>query len=408
MEEDEPPLQRARGLISILSGIISSPIGKKTIILSPYDKENIPPHGLNTKGNFKRLGILNPAVAQEDINKNRLSLFPRLIYEDANGMNSCILKIGAHLHGTDIEVFDDEQVIFQAGPPHGQKGVEDLRTIKIFGENPLHGYLVHYDGFNSRTEYVRTSGENSFDYSNWDRFGIFLPNITSQKAISSVKEEKYKEAWKDHNKQTLKDIKKTGRQCFSNTSFLETKDCCSLPRKIWKDLGGGLREYYAVITRFLPDIQIIYIKGFEELANRKFWKSTIANLGQHLLLERKNSWEASHIGLSTIVETEDGFLMQYHGATMNPRNYQTGAALLDKQDPQKVLLRTSKSIYTATEPWEINEKRYGNIADGKIVFPTARIISEGIVHDFYGGGDRFVGHITITEDNLLKRLEEAA
>jgi predicted GH43/DUF377 family glycosyl hydrolase len=296
-----------------------------------------------------------------------------------------------------------EETIFQAKTPHGEKGVEDFRTIKLEGETPLHGFLVYYNGFDSRTGYVRTSKKDSTNYSKWQEFGIYFPNITAKEALSVVKPSRYKKFWEKHyGKKSQEEAKLKGKLIPKNP-FLGTKDCCLFPKKIKrKDDNGNLKEYYGIIIRLLPDIQMVYVKGFEELASQKFWYNTIRNLEEFVLLKRENNWEQSHIGLGGApLELKSGVLIPYHGVVMNPiRNYKAGAVLVDKDNPQKIIARTKKPINFATETWESN-----GLEDGKIVFPTAYATSsEGIIHDFYGAGDKYVGHRTTNENKLLEKL----
>ncbi|MBR9706239.1 hypothetical protein GOV14_04340 [Candidatus Pacearchaeota archaeon] len=377
---------------------------EKKVLIGPEENQYEPPEGLHADENFKRLGELNPGVVQDETDPNKITLFSRLIYTDKHGLNSCITEKEAILEGKDVKILPGETTIFQAEAPHGQRGVEDFSAIKLNGEKPLHGFLVHYNGFDARTEYVRTSKDDPDDHTKWQEFGIYFPNIRAKKAISLVKQERYKEYWDRCFGETA--IKKTIElgNPVPKSPFLGTKDCCLFPRKVKrKDENGDLREYYGIIIRLLPDMQMVYVKGFKELASRKFWRKTVKNLDDYVLLERENDWEKSHIGLGGVpLELDHGILIPYHGVVMDPkRNYQWGAALVDKDDPHKILARTKKPIISATEPWEKN-----GVVDGDVVFPTGYAISDGIFHGFYGAGDKYLAHFTTTESELLNRVFE--
>jgi len=157
-----------------------------------------------------------------------------------------------------------------------------------------------------------------------------------------------------------------------------------------------------VIIRLLPDIQMIYVEDFLQLASQEFWRQTITNLDDYVLLQRENDWEKSHIGLAgPPIELESGILISYHGVNMEPkRDYRVGAVLVDKEDPTKILARTKKPRLTATESWERN-----GVVDGDVVFPTGYAIHEGIIHEFYGAGDKYIAHTTTTESKLLEHLK---
>ena len=400
--EDEPPLE-----YNIIDNSSKAPkSSKKTlkkILLSPEENKFQPPLKLKTGRDFIRLGILNPAVVQDDYDSSKIILFPRLIYSDENGMNSCILKRDAILERENVIILPGEETIFQAESPHGEKGVEDFRTIKLQNEDPLHGFLVYYNGFDARTGYVRTLIDSVKDYSKWDKFGIYFPNISAQEAISLVKAKRYKENWEKDFGKIAKEKAGLEGKYISKDPFLETKDCCLYPKKvIRKDETGALRGYYAIIIRLLPDIQMVYIKDFLELASQEFWKKTIKNLDDYVLLERKNDWEKSHIGLAgPPIELESGILISYHGVNMNPkREYKAGAVLVDKENPTKILARTKKPILKATESWEKN-----GVVEGDVVFPTGYAIHDNIIHQFYGAGDKYVAHKTTTENKIFEKLK---
>jgi len=409
-EPDNPPSLETKLILApvILSKKANPRMGKKFILLTPTENRFSPPPKLNAQERFIRRATINPTVTQNHFNPSRINLLYRLIYTDKGGWNSCIVKRDASLDQGKVILDQEEETVFQADNAFASKGTEDLRINIIEGEEPTHGLPVRYNGVEPRVEYTRTFGDDPHNLSKWDSFGILFPNITVEKAIACVQYERYKKAWsEDYSQKALKDIRKVEKTNLPKNLLLGTKDCCLWPKKVWKDLGNGKGKqlYYAPIIRLLPDIQILYIEDFKQLANTEFWEHTISHLGKHLLLERKFDWEKSHIGLgSQPIETSNGVLAQYHGATMNPRNYKWGEVLFDKDNPQKVLARTSKPIHQATEPWEINPKREGNIADGKIIFPTGRVINEDIVYDFYGAADRFTGFIPTTLERIYDRL----
>jgi len=409
--EDPPP---DRGI-----GVVRNPIvfprgdlpgvGKKKILLTPLENRFSPPHGLKTSGKFERKATINPAVTQKPNNRDEIVMLYRLIYRDGGGWNSCIVRRDGHLYHGDVVLEDWERTAFQARPPHGMRGLEDFRFSSIDGEEPTHGFVVEHDDVNARTTYTRTSTLDPYNFDMWDDFGITFPNISTEEAMALVKDKQQEKIWdKMHGKKAIKEAIKAGKDIPANL-FLGTKDVGLLPRKIWKDLGDGRgrQQYYAPIIRLFPKIQIIYIDSFEQLARLGLWRETVSHLGERTLLESKYAWEESHLGLGPQPrEVGDGFLLEYHGARMKPkRNYGWGLALLDRDDPQKVLARSPKPIHQATESWETNPRKNRDIAGGSIVFPTGSVIdSSGIAYGFYGAADRYTGVVTSTLTNLLDQL----
>ena len=381
-------------------------MSSKHILMRPEENQYEPPKGLLVDENFKRLGILNPAVIQDEENPSRITLFPRLIYQDKHGLNSCIIKKEAILEGKNIRIRGGEETVFQSKAPHGLKGVEDFRVCKIKGEKVLHGDIVYFNGFDARTKYVRTKKSNPKNYSDWDEFGIYFPNINAEKAIELVEPQRYKEYWENNFGKIAQEKAREFGVHVPEVPYLGTKDCCVWPNKVKRKNDKGIEEeYYAKIIRLLPDMQIIYFKDFRELANVKFWENVVSNIEEHNLLKRKNGWEKSHIGLAGApIELEEGILLPYHGVKMNPiRDYKFGAALQDKEDPQITLARTKKPILYATEPWERN-----GVVDGDVVFPTGHARGEnGTIHLFYGAGDKYLAHTTTTEKKILEQMVDA-
>jgi len=381
---------------------------QKKIILRPEDNGDEPPDGLNVALPFKRLGILNPAIIQY----GPLAYLLSRLYYSENGINkSCIVRNAALLEGDSVRIIRGEKgspiekLVLAPEPPHGQQGVEDMRVGFIQGEAPLHAFLVHYDGVDARTEYLRTKEAEPHNLLKWDRFGIYFPNITLQEAIELAPNKKYRELWiKQHAKKKKQRI--PGEQYSKPTSpFLGTKDCALFPHKIKRKVNGKLEEHYGVIVRLLPDMQIVFVNDFKELAKHEFWQKSVKDLEEHILLEREYGWEESHIGLSyPPFETSQGVIIPYHGATMKlERDYKFGAVLVDKDDPQKIIGRTKKPILEATEPWEKN-----GVVSGKIVFPTGHAVWDGYYHIFYGASDKYIGHITIPEQRLLDNFSVKA
>src|SRR5205823_1567429 len=69
----------------------------------------------------------------------------------------------------------------------------------------------------------------------------------------------------------------------------------------------------------------------------------------HLLAAPQADWESYRIGGGTVpLHTPDGWLAFYHGVALladGGRCYQTGALLLDRDDPRRVLARTAEPIF---------------------------------------------------------------
>ena len=85
--------------------------------------------------------------------------------------------------------------------------------------------------------------------------------------------------------------------------------------------------------------------------------------------------------------TDEGWLMFYHGVitTCNGFRYSMGAALLDRENPAKVLYRTQPYLLAPAAPYELA----GDVPN--VVFPCAALHDEKRVAVYYGAADTVVG-----------------
>lgn len=117
----------------------------------------------------------------------------------------------------------------------------------------------------------------------------------------------------------------------------------------------------------------------------KYW-------GEHRLVMRKGGdhvgqwWQRTKVGAGPIpIETEEGWLMIYHGVmdTCNGFVYSMGAALLDLDEPWKVLFRTDQHIMTPEARYEVS----GHVPN--VVFPCAALCDaeQDRLAIYYGAAD---------------------
>lgn len=100
-------------------------------------------------------------------------------------------------------------------------------------------------------------------------------------------------------------------------------------------------------------------------------------------------WQGMKIGAGPIpIETSEGWLMIYHGVcnTCNGYVYSFGAALLDLEEPSKVLYRTRPYLITP-------EKEYETVGFVQnVAFPCAALtdVEMGRIAIYYGAADTYV------------------
>ena len=101
----------------------------------------------------------------------------------------------------------------------------------------------------------------------------------------------------------------------------------------------------------------------------------------------KSAWQCTKIGAGTVpFRTEQGWLMFYHGVINTCRGYRysMGAAILDLENPEKVLYRTQPYLLAPNEIYELT----GDVPN--VVFPCAAIIQNNKVVVYYGAADTVV------------------
>jgi beta-1,4-mannooligosaccharide/beta-1,4-mannosyl-N-acetylglucosamine phosphorylase len=124
--------------------------------------------------------------------------------------------------------------------------------------------------------------------------------------------------------------------------------------------------------------------------------------GRHrLVMEATTGWQSTKIGAGPIpIETEEGWLLLYHGVlnSCNGFVYSFGVALLDRDEPWKVIRRSSEYLMSPQELYEC----VGDVPN--VVFPCAALCDAptGRIAIYYGAADTVVALAFTTADNLLQ------
>lgn len=133
---------------------------------------------------------------------------------------------------------------------------------------------------------------------------------------------------------------------------------------------------------------------YSESPDMEFW-------GRHrLVMESTTGWQATKIGAGPIpLETSEGWLLLYHGVltSCNGFVYSIGGALLDREEPWKVLYRTEPYLLA---PWELYEC-VGDVPN--VIFPCAMLADSGTgrLAVYYGGADTVVCVAFAMVDDLV-------
>ena len=114
-------------------------------------------------------------------------------------------------------------------------------------------------------------------------------------------------------------------------------------------------------------------------------------------------WDSLRIGIGPpLLKTEHGWLLIYHGVkeTVGGAIYRIGLALLDLEEPTRVLRRAPEWIFGPQAPYE----RTGDV--GNAIFPCGLIhdASSGELRLYYGAADTSVCLATAQLDELLDAI----
>jgi predicted GH43/DUF377 family glycosyl hydrolase len=323
-----------------------------------------------TKNKFETRAVLNPAVCQEG---DKVHVIYRAIDEE---YLSCLGY--ARLSGP-LEVEERWDKPFMAPKLKIEcKGIEDPRIVKI--EDSFYMTYVVHNG---------KDAISAFSYAS-DLFNMVRGHVISPKIP-------YREAEKIFRFTKLKDeyyfFESFYQEFGGKNVLIWHKDCVLFPEKV--------NGQFQMLHRILPDVQLVSFDDFSELKDKYFWINHIMNLGENVVLESLHGWEARHVGGGAPpVRTDQGWLTIYHGTRElnSKRVYSAGAALLDLEDPRKVIARLPYPLFTPTEKWEIE----GTVND--VVFPTGTARYGDNLFIYYGAADSLIAVARVSLEELLAEL----
>ena len=182
-----------------------------------------------------------------------------------------------------------------------------------------------------------------------------------------------------------------------------------------------------ILLRFHPNIHLAILEaGMDQLLNPskyvKCWKKIYEQRNKNLLLEAgKYSHEKEKIGPSTpVVNTDRGWLLIYHAVgeidvnvckeygLTEPikRGYSICAAILDLDNPQKVICRTRVPIYIPSKPYELNGNKQYPVDVPAVVFPIGATTRKDKLLIYCGAGDKYSILLSCNLNKLIDYLLE--
>jgi len=174
----------------------------------------------------------------------------------------------------------------------------------------------------------------------------------------------------------------------------EDKDAAMFPRRI---NGKWTLIHRPIVANYVPGAHmwLSYSDDLIHWGDRKV-----------LMHARRGGWwDGGKIGLAAPpLETAEGWLTFYHGVrqTASGSIYRMGLALLDLEEPTKVLHRGEEWVFGPTEWYE----REGDVDD--VVFPSGWVLDEksGLLKMYYGAADSCIAMATASVSDLLAYVRQ--
>ena len=324
-----------------------------------------------TELEFENEGVLNPAAIREG---DSVHIFYRAV-QMGNRSSIGYCRLDGPL--TVAERWNKPILVPEFD--YESQGVEDPRIVKI---DDLY-YMTYsaYDGINARGALA-----TSKDLIHFEKQGIIVPSITYAEFVTLVQStgKVRQNYYTDH---------KFYRQDDPEKVLLWDKNVVFFPRRI----NGKLM----FLHRIRPGIQVASVNSLDELTP-EFWKDYFSNLQDHIVLEPIYAHESKYTGSGCPpIETEHGWLLIYHGAEETEKGLvysACAAALMDLNNPTKVISRLPYALFTPEYNWELK----GEV--NNVVFPTGTALFGDTLYIYYGAADKRIAVASLSLSALLAEL----
>lgn len=227
--------------------------------------------------------------------------------------------------------------------PQEKQGCEDARIVKFDGT-----YYIFYTAYNGTT--VRVAAASTTDFITFHKHGVIIPDINN-------------------------------------------KDAMMFPERI--------RGKVVLIHRVEPNIQFAYFESMEQMlsGDKKYWENYLKRIDEFTVMRPQFDWERSKIGAGAPpIRTERGWLLIYHGVDKN-LVYRAGAALLDLENPSRVIGRLPYPILEPERTYELK----GDVPN--VVFPEGTALFDDELLVFYGGADKVIAMARVNIHELLEAFK---
>jgi len=282
----------------------------------------------------------NPAVIYED-GKFHI-VYRAMSFDDTSVFGYASSKDGVHIdERSEIPIYEPGNHFERKLRP-GNSGCEDPRITKI--DDTYYMFYTAFDGFTPRVAYTTIKVVDFLNKRwNWESSKVITP------------------------------------------PDYPDKDACLLSKK--KD------GKFVIFHRVLEGICV----NMEDNLNFDEHRWLVHH--SFIIEPRKPYWDNFKFGIAAPpIETQYGWLMFYHRATIPGSIYKVEAALLHLDDPSNVISLTDATLLEPEMDYETN----GLVPN--VVFPCGAILLDGNIYLYYGGADKVVAVAKMELKDILKRL----
>jgi beta-1,2-mannobiose phosphorylase / 1,2-beta-oligomannan phosphorylase len=151
-------------------------------------------------------------------------------------------------------------------------------------------------------------------------------------------------------------------------------------------------------------IGLAFFDDEEDIWSPAFWDEWYSELDAHIIPLQRNENDHIELGAPPIL-TDRGWLIVYSYI----RNYFHGtrifgieAALLDANDPRKIISRTDRPFMVPDQEYEL----YGRVPN--VIFPAGAFVKNGVLNIYYGAADTTCCLATCKLSDLMDELDATA
>ena len=290
------------------------------------------------KDQFGCFARFNPGVLLKDGIVHMLYRATNSDIKDGKNYISCIGY--AKLDTNTNIIYDSNEKVIYPTLTEESKGCEDPRIVEF--EGCFYIFYTAYDGITARVAIAKTD-----DFISYTKLGVIK-------------------------------------------HFTWDKDAFIFPERI-----NGMIAY---LHRISPNIQLDYFESFDELLSINTWADYKHKIETSTIMKSEYFWENQKIGGSVPpIKTDKGWLLLYHAVDDN-FVYRGSVALLDLDNPSKVIARIPYPLLEPQEEYEL----YGDV--NNVIFPEGAYIHEGQLFVYYGAADKYIAVAKIDVDILLEEL----